>query len=260
MIHDEVTLRPPTSTRRVLLTGNAGYIGRVVAPALVGRGHLVRGFDRVACDNVAEHVTGDLTDPDAIGRAVEGMDVVLHLAASPKVTATWEELVEPNVIGLYNVFGVARQAGVSYIIAASSVHAVTAMAPNTDDRPIRVSDGPAPGNLYGMTKVWAEEMGRYNALNHDLTVLAVRIAWFARHGVEMQQMVRHGPANQYFSHNDAQRLFIRAVEADLEPGRFEIVFGVSRPQSHWVYDPEPARRLLGYEPQDTHPEGSHHEP
>jgi len=250
---------PPAATRRVLLTGNAGYVGRMVAPALVERGHFVRGFDRDPADNAHEHVTADLTDADALHRAVDGVDTVVHLAANPATRATWNKLIGPNVLGLYNVFHAAHEAGVRYVIAASSVHAVTRAKPRTEDQPIRISDGPGPGNLYGMTKVWAEEMGRYYALNHDLAVLAVRIAWFPRLAGEMQHMIQRGPANQYFSHDDAQRFFIRAVEADLQPGRFEIVFAVSKPQSHWVYDPEPARQLLGYEPRDVHPEGSHHD-
>jgi len=250
---------PTDATRRVLVTGNAGAVGSVVAPALAARGHFVRGFDRIEADNVAEHVTGDLTDPDACRRAVDGIDTVVHLAAQPSTRSTWEQLIEPNVIGLYQIFNAARQAGVRYMVAASSVNAVSHVRRQAHALPLRVEDGPGPGNLYGMTKIWAEEMGRFYALNHDMAVLVVRIAWFPRRAREMDRIAQRGAINHYISHNDTARFFTCAVEADLLPRQFEIVFAASRPKTQSAFDLEPARRLLGYEPQDVYPEGSTHE-
>ncbi len=240
--------------QRVLVTGNAGHIGRVVAAALAERGHDVRGFDRRDADNVAQHITGDLADPDACGRAVDHIDTVVHLAAMPKANATWEQLLKPNVIGLYHMFDQARQAGVRRMVLASSVNACNMHKRSREQRPIHVEDGPAPGNLYGVTKVWAEEMGRHFAILHGLQTLAVRLGWFPRNTREKQRLDERRGWNTFLSHDDTRRFFVHAVEATGD-WQFEIVFAISRPHTVNDYDPEPARRLLRYEPRDVFPDG-----
>ena len=48
---------------------------------------------------------------------------------------------------------------------------------------------------------------------------------------------------------------MRAMEADMEPG-FSIVYVGSRPKHKPIFDPEPAKRLVGFEPHDEWPEGA----
>ena len=52
--------------------------------------------------------------------AFEEVDVVVHLAANAQGGATWEDLLNPNIIGTYNVFEASRRAGVKRVIYASS--------------------------------------------------------------------------------------------------------------------------------------------
>ena len=76
---------------RVLLTGGAGFIGRHVLRELLARGHEVRVLDSLRPDvhaagsattvEGAELVVADVRDDQAVGRALDGMDGVLHLAA-----------------------------------------------------------------------------------------------------------------------------------------------------------------------------------
>ena len=66
---------------RVLVTGSAGAVGRPVVAALREEGHDVRTFDR----HGDADVTGDLADVDVVDEAVEGCEVVVHLAACPDV-------------------------------------------------------------------------------------------------------------------------------------------------------------------------------
>jgi dihydroflavonol-4-reductase len=66
---------------RALVTGAAGFIGGHVVDALVRGGAEVRAFDRVAVDGVSDSIVGDVLDPDAVARAVDGCDAVFHLAA-----------------------------------------------------------------------------------------------------------------------------------------------------------------------------------
>jgi dihydroflavonol-4-reductase len=69
---------------RALVTGAAGFIGGHVATALAEAGAEVRAFDRRPPTGLppgVEPVAGDLLDPAALGRALEGCDAVFHLAA-----------------------------------------------------------------------------------------------------------------------------------------------------------------------------------
>ena len=58
----------------------------------------------------------------------------------------------------------------------------------------------------------------------------------------------------YFSPGDAGRFFADAVQAPAWPG-YAVVYATSRPQTHTIYDLEPSRVLLGYEPHDHWPMG-----
>jgi hypothetical protein len=59
----------------------------------------------------------------------------------------------------------------------------------------------------------------------------------------------------YLSDRDAGQFFTRAVEADLSPGSFHLLYAVSRPPAAPRVDASIARRAIGYEPQDVYPEG-----
>lgn len=68
---------------RVLVTGCNGYVGRHLVPALTAAGHDVSGLDRAEAEHrpeVFHH--GDLNHPDLVRRAVDGVDMVVHLAAA----------------------------------------------------------------------------------------------------------------------------------------------------------------------------------
>src|SRR5690242_14703446 len=97
---------------RVLVTGSSGRIGRAAVQELLARGHAVRGFDRAPTPGLADMVVGDLTDPAAVARAVDGVGTLIHLAATPDDADFLAEIVPNNVIGVYHVLEAARAAGV----------------------------------------------------------------------------------------------------------------------------------------------------
>jgi UDP-glucose 4-epimerase len=118
---------------RVLVTGGLGFIGAWTARVLLEAGHAVRVFDlhadRVLFDQLvgpsAETVelrTGDITDADAVLRAMEGCAAVVHLAAVLVPTARKDPLLgaRVNVFGTLHVFEAAKQHGVRGIAYASS--------------------------------------------------------------------------------------------------------------------------------------------
>ncbi|MBV7334937.1 NAD(P)-dependent oxidoreductase [Chloroflexi bacterium TSY] len=243
-------------SKRVLVTGSTGAIGQPVCQHLLVRGHSVRGFARRPTPNVADHVIGDLSDRDAVFRAVEGMDTVIHLGAYPNPADFLDVLIGPNVIGLYNICEAAREFSVQRLVLASTLQVVTGHGWSKGQL-VRIEDGPKPVNHYALTKAWAEVIGDMYARNHNISVLSVRIGWLPRNPSEAAQLVQNefGP-DVFFSHEDAKRFHERCVESPTPgPGESAILFATSKPLNAERLDLEPSRRIIGYEPQDTWPEG-----
>jgi nucleoside-diphosphate-sugar epimerase len=237
--------------RVVLVTGSAGRIGRAVAAELRARGHRVRGFDRVA-PRRPEDVQGDLGRPEDLERAMAGVEVVAHLAATPDEDDFPASLLPNNVVGLYQLLEAARRAAVERVILAGTCQIYRGHA---GPFPIRLETPPAPRNWYSATKVFAEAAGQAFAHQHGLPVLVIRCGWCPRspeHAAELAASP-YGPLS-YLSPGDAGRCFAAAVELPAPP-RFAVVFATSRPAGLARYDIEPTRALLGYEPRDRWPEG-----
>ncbi len=113
----------------ILITGITGFVGSHLAAYLVKQGHRVRGIVRDVNarghldKNVAvELVAGDVTRPESLPAAVQGMDAVVHLVAIPfeKGGATFDAL---NVNGTRNIVQAAQAAGVKRFIHQSALAA-----------------------------------------------------------------------------------------------------------------------------------------
>ena len=246
---------PYDKSRPVLLTGAEGAIGRVVSPALRAAGFRVREFDHKPdaehAPDVEDNIQADMTEPGVLDRAAQGVGAIVHLAAFPNPADFLDVLLQPNVVGLYRVLEAARKNNVGKLILASSVQTVNAAGPS----PVSVTTA-KPTNHYGLTKVWAETAGEMYSRLHDLPVLAVRIGWFPRNPGEAAQIRDgdEGGSKVYLSHDDAGRFFVRALEA--EWAGYHTVYAVSRAgDGRPRFDPDPARRVVGYEPQDVFPDG-----
>jgi len=247
----DITVKP----KRILVTGSTGAIGQPVCRHLLARGHIVRGFARRPTPYVADHVIGDLNDKEKVYEAVEGMDTVIHLGAYPNPADFIDVLLQPNVVGLHYICEAVRACKVKRLVLSSSVQ--TILGHGFSDKVIQVEDGPAPVNHYALTKVWAEAAGDMLARCHPVSVISVRIGWLPRNREEAKGLVSSevGP-DVFFSHDDAQRFYERCVESEQpDPGHSVTLFATSRPLTTARLDIESAKRLIGYEPQDTWPEG-----
>jgi len=239
----------------ILVTGSNGRIGRAVVAALRARGWRVRGFDRTTSISDSESIPGDLADFESVKQAAAGTTAIIHLAATPDDDDFLTRLLPGNIIGVHNILEGARLNAVPRVFLASTGQ-VNWWQQMDGPWPIRADDLPTPRHWYAATKVFSEAAGKAYARQFGLTVVAVRLGWCPR-TLEQVEEIRVTPRGQntYLSPGDAGRFFVQAIEAPLGPG-FSVVFATSRPAHNAVFDPEPARCLLGWEPHDQWPTGA----
>src|ERR1043165_3305598 len=246
------------TSRQVLVTGAAGTIGRVAVRALQARGHRVRGFDRVAHPDLADQVVGSLTDEAAVRLAVAGCEVVIHLAATPDQADFASDLVPNNLVGPYQVLEAALAARVGRVVLASTIR--VGFLHDWTRGVVRVGDGMAPHDLYSFTKAAGEVMGELYARKHGMTVLGARFGWVVRSAEEVAALTNNAwHSGILLTQDDTGRYLVACTENDLRfttPHRFAAMFVTSRPMAQTAVDLAEARRVTGYEPQDTWPQGT----
>ena len=163
---------------RVLVTGFAGRVGTVVVQTLLERGFSVRGFDLRrpgGTDPGYEAVSGALEDPDAIGRAMAGIEAVVHLGAlmswSP---GDWPRMFRTNVEGTRVALDAAADAGIARFVFASSGEVYPENSPQflpiTEEHPLHAN------SPYGMTKILGEELVRFQQRRGMLETVILRFS------------------------------------------------------------------------------------
>ena len=234
--------------RTVLITGACGNIGRKLRAAWVDAYDLVL-IDRAAGPDDPDVIAADLAEynEDWVDQ-FHGVDTVVHLAANPSESATWDELEQPNLDALFHVFHAAALAGVERLVFASSNHAMgDYRAPG--DMPINVALPPRPDGPYGATKLMGERLGLSLARAFDLSFVALRIGWVQRGENRPETLPDDWSRKLWLSDADLVRLFDRAVEADLGEEGVAIVNGLSNNRGTLWSLAEAADRL-GYLPED----------
>jgi uronate dehydrogenase len=222
----------------ILLTGAAGGVAQMIRP-LLARHYRLRLSDRQAVADLApgeEFVAADLGDMAALGRAVAGVDGIVHLGGF-SLESDWETIRSANIDGAYNVFEAARLANVRRIVFASSNHAM-GFYPRSETIPVEATV--RPDTRYGLSKAFGEALGSLYADKYGAEVLSIRIG----HIVPKPNNVRDLAI--WLSPRD----FVQLIRIGLEtPGlRREIVYGMSDNARAW-WDNTNARRL-GYRPED----------
>jgi dihydroflavonol-4-reductase len=115
---------------RALVTGATGFLGSCLCRALAARGDevialhrptsILKGLDGLP----VQRVTGDIMDPDALSRAMDGVELVFHTAAPMRAEADGRTRFEAHAVGTRHVLRAAHQAHVRRLIHTSSVAAL----------------------------------------------------------------------------------------------------------------------------------------
>jgi len=227
--------------QQVLMTGAAGGIGTLLRPLLPELKVRMRLSDVTAPSGGPEAgedwVMADLTDYDAVARAVEGCDAILHFGGIS--TENRADLIhEVNVKGTYNLYEAARKAGVKRILFASSNH-VIGFHPR--DTLLDADAEMLPDSMYGVSKAYGEALARYYWKKFGIESLLLRIGSCFPEPKDRRMMAT------WMSDRDMLRL----IETMIFAPRLgcPVVYGVSANRECW-WDNSKAS-YLGWQPQDS---------
>ena len=160
--------------QRLLVTGGRGLLGNAVISAAIARGWQVRSLQRhpsgVADGESVVDISGSITDPASIDRAIEGCDAVIHLAARVGIEGRWSDFESVNVDGTQMVLNAAKRAGVESFVHVSSpsvAHAGRAL----EGAEAAPADPTTARGHYSRSKAMAEKLVLASA---DIPVVALR--------------------------------------------------------------------------------------
>lgn len=162
----------------VLITGATGFVGSHLAEACAGRGMAVRALVRAVSDTQllerlgATLVPGDLTDADAVRRAVEGADVVLHSAAKVGDWGPVEDYRAVNVEALRGLLDACKGRPLHRFVHLSSLGVYAARHHHGTDESEPLPDRHMDG--YTQTKVEAERLALEYQRQHGVPLVVLR--------------------------------------------------------------------------------------
>lgn len=225
---------------RLLLTGAAGALGRVLRPRLRAWTNALRVSDVASLDAASpgeEVVRCDLADKAAVTDLLRGVEHVVHLGGI-SLEGPFEPILAANIAGMHHLYEAARQHGVRRIVFASSNH-VIGFYPQGQvidaEVPIR-----ADGN-YGVSKAFGEVLSRFYFDRYGIETVCLRIGSSFPEPKDRRMLVT------WLSYDDLTELVRRSL---FTPGvGHTIVYGASANRDSW-WNNEKARQL-GFAPRDS---------
>ena len=173
-------------TGTILVTGAGGFIGSHLVEHLLDRGCGVRAFLRYNSRNHYGHLerlgarlsdvdvqTGDLRDRDAVEKAVEGCNVVLHLGALIGIPYSYDfpgDVFATNLGGTLNMLDAAKRHGVekTVVTSTSEVYGTPLYVPIDEKHPLQAQ------SPYAASKIAADKLAESYFLSYDLPVATLR--------------------------------------------------------------------------------------
>jgi uronate dehydrogenase len=224
----------------VLLTGASGALGRHLAAALAAQGWALRLTDIAPLPEPlppgAMFAAADLANRDAVLALAEGCGTLLHFGGV-SVERSFDEILEPNLRGTYNVFEAARRNG-ARVVFASSNH-VVGFHPRS--RSLDAEDPMRPDGYYGLSKAYGELLARLYWDKHGVESVSLRI------GSCVPEPTNARMLSTWLSYPDLVLLVMAAATArDVGSA---VVWGASaNSRGFWRNDD---RARIGWAPQDT---------
>ena len=216
----------------VLLTGASGALGRVLTKSLSAEGWTLRLTDIApfpeAVPAGASFTKADLNDGVTMLRLAEGCGAIVHLGGV-SVERPFEEVLGPNIRGLYHIYEAARREK-ARVIFASSNHSI-GFHERTET--IGADTQFLPDGFYGLSKAYGELMGRLYWYKHGVESVFVRI------GSAFPEPTNARMLATWLSYPDLSRLVIRCVLAD--EGWLQRDLGCFRQSAHDVVEGRCAR-------------------
>lgn len=171
--------------KTVLVTGAGGFIGSHLAERLINLGANVRAFvhynslgrwgwlDHSPVKDEFDIVIGDIADRDSVRHAVQGVDMVFHLAALIGIPYSYlapSSYVQTNVVGTLNILQSALDAGVERVVhtSTSEAYGTAQYVPIDEKHPLQ---GQSP---YSATKIGADKLAESFYRSFELPVATIR--------------------------------------------------------------------------------------
>jgi len=263
---------------KVAITGVSGVIGTTIHDHLKNSGLQIVGIDQPvpATQAPEEHrphtefvdITCDLSDPlDKLmaRNPFAECDAVIHLAADARAEAKFmEDILPRNIVALYNVCELAKAAKVKRVVFASSLHSQFGSYMGGDTEildesklpngygSVTLNEFPVPSSLYGVSKLFGENMGcYYSKVLNAFEFLSLRIAFIlyddpnAYKGKPTDSFLR----SMWLSKRDCCKIFEATVKCELKD-KYAMAYAVSN-NSKRIFDIDSSVKLLGYRPQDN---------
>jgi uronate dehydrogenase len=232
---------PDTPSRPILLTGASGNLGRSLARALGSKGWLLKLTDVNPFPDPlpkgAAFEQIDLKDGVPLLRFAEGCGTILHFGGV-SIDKSFEEVLGPNISGLYYIYEAARRERARVVFASSNhtvgFHLRTATLDSDCDF--------RPDSYYGLSKAYGELMGRLYWDKHGVENINVRI------GSSFPEPVDARMLSTWLSYDDLARMMERCVLA--ENVGHSVIWGTSKNarMTWWRHD---QRARIGWAPQDS---------
>ena len=233
---------PTTGLRfpRLLLTGAAGGLGRVLRPRLKALCDVLRVSDITEMASAApgeEVVRVPLQDKAAVLALLQDVSAVVHLGGISTEHA-FEEILPANIVGTFHLYEAARLQGVKRVVFASSNH-VTGFY--TQGETIDARMPMRPDGYYGVSKAFGENLAQFYFDRYGIETVSLRIGSCFPEPLDRRQLA------SWLSYDDLERLVVAALSAPVVG--HSVVYGMSDNLQSW-WDNTSARHI-GYRAMDS---------
>ncbi len=224
----------------VLLTGASGNLGRHLAKSLAAMGWTLVLTDIMPFPDPlppgASFTKADLNDGVTILRLATGCGMILHFGGV-STEHPFEDVLGPNIRGLYHIYEAARREG-ARVLFASSNHSIGF---HERDTPLDDDCQFMPDGYYGLSKAYGELMGRMYWFKHGVENVNVRIGSSFPEPIDARMLAT------WLSYDDLTRLCAAATLA--EKTESCVIWGASaNSRTYWRGD---ARAKIGWLPADS---------